>query len=153
MGSDPILQNVPLAPMTTLGIGGAARWLGRAASAAGIIAADEWAAARGAAMFVLGGGSNLVIADRGFDGLVLRLRASGVQAHDAGNDTIVVAGAGESWDELVAFAVSRNLAGIECLSGIPGTVGGTPVQNVGAYGQEVASVIEWVDVVDRLQPR
>jgi len=151
MGSDPILRNVPLAPLTTLGIGGAARWFRRAASAAEVIAADEWAALRGAPMFVLGGGSNLVIADRGFDGLVLRMQVSGVQANDAGDSTIVVAGAGESWDDLVAFAVSRNLAGLECLSGIPGTVGGTPVQNVGAYGQEVASVIEWVDAVDRLQ--
>ena len=153
MGSDPMLQNVPLAPLTTLGIGGAARWFGRAASAAEIIAADEWAAARGAAMFVLGGGSNLVIADRGFEGLVLQLRTSGVQAIDVGEDTIVVGGAAEPWDDVVAFAVSRNLAGIECLSGIPGTVGGTPVQNVGAYGQEVSSVIEWVEAVDRLQPR
>ena len=144
-------SDVPLAPLTTLGIGGAARWFGRAASAAEVIAADEWAAARGAAMFVLGGGSNLVIADRGFDGLVLQVRVNGVQAHDGGDNTIVVAGAGESWDDLVAFAVGRNLAGIECLSGIPGTVGGTPVQNVGAYGQEVSSVIEWVDAVDRLQ--
>src|SRR6266850_2756377 len=115
MGSDlsraesrgPILQNVPLAPLTTLGIGGAARWFRRAASAAEIIAADEWAAARGAAMFVLGGGSNLVIADRGFEGLVLQLRTSRVQANDVGDDTIVVAGAGESWDDVVAFAVSR----------------------------------------------
>ena len=153
MGSDPVLQNVPLAPLTTLGIGGAARWFGRAASAAEVVAADAWAAARGAPMFVLGGGSNLVIADRGFDGLVLQVRASGVQATAAGDDTIVVAGAGESWDGLVEFAVSRNLAGIECLSGIPGTVGGTPVQNVGAYGQEVATVIEWVDAVDRLQQK
>jgi len=161
MGSDlpraesrgPILQNVPLAPLTTLGIGGAARWFGRAASAPEVVAADEWAALRGAPMFVLGGGSNLVIADRGFDGLVLQMQVSRVQASDGGDNTIVVAGAGESWDGLVAFAVSRNLAGIECLSGIPGSVGGTPVQNVGAYGQEVASVIEWVDAVDRLQQK
>ena len=146
-------SDVALTPLTTLGIGGAARWFGRAASAEEVVAADEWAAARGAAMFVLGGGSNLVINDRGFDGLVLQVRVSGVQAHDGGDNTIVVAGAGESWDDLVAFAVGRNLAGIECLSGIPGTVGGTPVQNVGAYGQEVSSVIEWVDAVDRLQQK
>jgi UDP-N-acetylmuramate dehydrogenase len=161
MGSDlsraesrgPISQNVPLAPMTTLGIGGAARWFARAASADEVIARDAWAAARGAPMFVLGGGSNLVIADRGFEGLVLRMHMAGVQTAAPGDDTLLVSGAGESWDDLVAFAVSRNLAGIECLSGIPGTVGGTPVQNVGAYGQEVGSVIEWVHAVDRLQQK
>ena len=91
-------------------------------------------------LFVLGGGSNLVIADEGFDGLVLQVALRGVRAAVESEDTIVSAGAGELWDPLVDFTVSRGLAGIECLSGIPGTVGGTPIQNVGAYGQEVASL-------------
>jgi len=99
-------------------------------------------------IFVLGGGSNLVIADEGFDGLVLQMCITGVTVTEKGSEAIVAAGAGESWDGLVQQTVERGLAGIECLSGVPGTVGGTPIQNVGAYGQEVASVIEWVNAVD-----
>ena len=144
-------EAVPLAPLSTLGIGGPARWFACATTAEHVVAASGWAAAQGVPLFVLGGGSNLVIADEGFDGLVLQMRARGMKAAPDGEDTIVSAGAGESWDELVEFAVNRDLAGIECLSGIPGTVGGTPIQNVGAYGQEVASVIERVDAVDRMQ--
>ena len=145
--------DVPLAPLSTLGVGGAARWFARATSVSDVIAAHGWAAARGAALFVLGGGSNLVIADEGFDGLVLQVALGGVRAAVEGEETIVTAGAGEPWDPLVDFAVSRGLAGIECLSGIPGTVGGTPIQNVGAYGQEVASSIELVTAFDRREQR
>jgi UDP-N-acetylmuramate dehydrogenase len=100
---------------------------------------------------VLGGGSNLVISDEGFNGLVVQIAISGVKTHGEGEDVIVSAGAGESWDSLVESAVTLDLAGIECLSGIPGTVGGTPIQNVGAYGQEVATVIEWVAAFDRVK--
>ncbi len=146
-------ERVPLAPLSTLGIGGPARWLGRATTATEVAAAHEWAAAHGAPMFVLGGGSNLVIADEGFDGLVLHVAITGVQAAGNGADTIISAGAGESWDDLVAFAVDRGLAGVECLSGIPGSVGGTPIQNVGAYGQEVSGVIESVTAFDRSEQR
>ena len=89
-------------------------------------------------MFVLGGGSNLVIADEGFDGLVLQIGIDGISITRDSGDTLVRAGAGEPWDGLVETVVARGLAGVECLSGIPGTVGGTPIQNVGAYGQEVA---------------
>jgi UDP-N-acetylmuramate dehydrogenase len=145
--------DVPLAPLSTLGVGGAARWFARATSVSDVIAAHGWAAARGAALFVLGGGSNLVIADEGFDGVVLQVALRGVKAAVEGEDTIVTAGAGELWDPLVDFTVSRELAGIECLSGIPGTVGGTPIQNVGAYGQEVASSIESVTAFDRREQR
>ena len=159
MGSDPILQfqqpraDVPLAPLTTIGVGGSARWFGRAASGNDVAAAHEWAEKGGLPLFVLGGGSNLVVADEGFDGLVLQMAASGVTAVQRADDVLLSAGAGESWDALVAFAVERGLAGIECLSGIPGTVGGTPIQNVGAYGQEVASVIEAVSAFDRHERR
>lgn len=139
-------DNVSLAPYTTLGIGGPARWFARAASVEDVVAASRW---RDAPLFVLGGGSNLVMSDEGFDGVVVLIAIQGIVATAAGSDTRVSAGAGESWDGLVSFAVKHGLAGIECLSGIPGTVGGTPIQNVGAYGQEVASVIEWVDAVDR----
>jgi UDP-N-acetylmuramate dehydrogenase len=145
--------DVPLAPLSTLGVGGAARWFARATSVSDVIAAHGWATARGAPLFVLGGGSNLVIADEGFDGLVLQVALGGVRAAVEGEETIVSAGAGELWDPLVDFTVSRELAGIECLSGIPGTVGGTPIQNVGAYGQEVASSIESVTAFDRREQR
>jgi UDP-N-acetylmuramate dehydrogenase len=139
-------ENVALGPLTTLGIGGPARWFARATRVEHIVAASGW---YGLPLFVLGGGSNLVVADEGLEGLVLQISIAGVNASIAGNDVIVSAGAGESWDMLVKFAVERDLAGIECLSGIPGTVGGTPIQNVGAYGQEVANVVEWVDAFDR----
>jgi UDP-N-acetylmuramate dehydrogenase len=138
-------DNVSVAPFTTLGIGGPARWFARAASVEDVVAASRW---RDAPVFVLGGGSNLVVSDEGFDGVMVLIAIQGIVATAAGTDTRVSAGAGESWDGLVSFAVKHGLAGIECLSGIPGTVGGTPLQNVGAYGQEVASVIEWVDAVD-----
>jgi len=143
---DPLQEHVPLAPFTTLEVGGAARWFARATNAGHLPVASEWEGS----LFVLGGGSNLVVSDEGFSGLVLQIAISGVNANADGEDVILTAGAGESWDALVKFAVTRDLAGIECLSGIPGTVGGTPIQNVGAYGQEVASVIEWVAAFDRV---
>jgi UDP-N-acetylmuramate dehydrogenase len=141
----PISQNVRLAPMTTLGVGGAARWFARAASVQDVAAI---AAERNAQLFVLGGGSNLVVADEGFDGLVLQVAIQGIGAARDGGDVMVSAGAGVSWDAVVEYAVAHDLAGLECLSGIPGSVGGTPVQNVGAYGQEVANVIHSVRAYD-----
>jgi UDP-N-acetylmuramate dehydrogenase len=101
-------------------------------------------------MFVLGGGSNLVIADDGFGGLVLQIGLRGTTFVDS---TVIRASAGDVWDDVVAAAVARGLGGIECLSGIPGRVGGTPIQNVGAYGQEVAETIEEVTVFDRIDGR
>ena len=141
--------HVPLAPLSTLGVGGAARWLLRVADAREIAAAHRWSQDRGAPMFVLGGGSNLVVSDAGFDGLVVQMQIDGVQMASDDGDTLVTAAAGEPWDLLVRTTVERGLAGLECLSGIPGSVGGTPIQNVGAYGQEVADTIERVVVYDR----
>jgi UDP-N-acetylmuramate dehydrogenase len=140
-------EYVPLAPFTTLGIGGPARRFAPATHVEHVIAACGPDSKR---LFVLGGGSNLVVADEGFDGLVLRIAIEGVTTTPHGDDAIVTAGGGESWDSFVEHTVKQNLGGIECLSGIPGTVGGTPIQNVGAYGQEVATSIEWVTAVDRL---
>jgi UDP-N-acetylmuramate dehydrogenase len=142
-------REVALAPLTTLGIGGAARWFTRAAAAQEIAAAHRWAADRDEALFVLGGGSNVVIADEGLNGLVMLAAVPGLEFTAAGGDSILRAGAGERWDDVVAAAVGRGLAGLECLSGIPGSVGGTPVQNVGAYGQEVSDTIDRVTVFDR----
>jgi UDP-N-acetylmuramate dehydrogenase len=143
-------RGVSLAPLTTLAVGGGAAWFVRATSVADIAAAHRWAEERMVPLFVLGGGSNLVIADRGFDGLVVQVGIAGTRFEPAHGETLLTAGAGEPWDPLVEAAVARGLAGLESLSGIPGTVGGTPIQNVGAYGQEVSESIAWVRVYDRV---
>jgi UDP-N-acetylmuramate dehydrogenase len=145
----PIRDDVPLAPLTTLELGGRARHLVEAADEPTIIAALAWAASRGEPAMVLGGGSNVVVADGGFDGLVIRIATRGRAYAEEGGEVRVTAAAGEPWDELVGDTVARGLAGLECLSGIPGLAGATPIQNVGAYGQEVADTIRAVRVVDR----
>jgi UDP-N-acetylmuramate dehydrogenase len=146
----PLADNVPLAPLTTLQLGGNARHFVAASDEAAVIDALTWAEARGLAVFILGGGSNLVVPDHGFSGLVIQMAMRGIRfaASHAGPVACDVA-AGEPWDGVVEAAVARDLAGLECLSGIPGTAGATPVQNVGAYGQEVAEVIAHVRVYDR----
>ncbi|HEX4022563.1 MAG TPA: UDP-N-acetylmuramate dehydrogenase [Acidobacteriaceae bacterium] len=144
-----IQENVTLAAFTTLGIGGPARWFVEAHSDDEILRAVEFARSKELALFVLGGGSNLLVADAGFPGLVLHVANRGLRMQDEAEHTIFHAAAGEDWDGLVAAAIAKECAGIECLSGIPGTVGGTPVQNVGAYGQEVASTIIQVRALDR----
>jgi len=143
-------ENIPLAPLTTLKIGGPARYFVRAENESDIVEALEYASDKGLEVFVLGGGSNILVADAGFDGLVLQIALTGV-AYDPFDDSMLVtAMAGEDWDVLVKSCVNSGLAGVECMSGIPGSVGGTPVQNVGAYGQEVAETIETVRCFDRL---
>jgi UDP-N-acetylmuramate dehydrogenase len=143
------IENKPLAPFTTFGIGGPARWFTEAASEEDIVEATAWARERGLALFVLGGGSNLLVADGGFNGLVLKVGLRGITVADSSDETrIYRAAAGEKWEHFVQRAVDDSCAGVECLAGIPGTVGGTPVQNVGAYGQEVASAIERVRAFD-----
>ncbi|HME58105.1 MAG TPA: UDP-N-acetylmuramate dehydrogenase [Terracidiphilus sp.] len=144
-------ENKPLAPFTTFGIGGPARWFVEASSEEEIAEADAWAGERGVALFVLGGGSNLLVSDAGFDGLVIRVRLQGIAAMEALGEPghkIYQAAAGEEWEHCVQQTIEDGCAGLECLAGIPGTVGGTPVQNVGAYGQEVASVIARVRAYD-----
>lgn len=140
-----IKENVPLAPLTTLKIGGAARFFVRAETENEVAAAFRFAEENDFALFVLGGGSNILVSDAGFDGLVLQIALRGISV----KENVVTAQAGEDWDEFVEFCIGQNLAGIECLSGIPGLVGGTPVQNVGAYGQEVSETITAVRVFDR----
>lgn len=145
-----IEENIPLAPFTTLKIGGPARYFVRGETEGDLAEALEFASDKKMEVFILGGGSNLLVADTGYDGLVLRIAMKGV-AYDAYQDsTLVTAMAGEDWDMLVRSCVNSGLAGVECMSGIPGSVGGTPVQNVGAYGQEVAETIETVCCLDRL---
>ena len=145
-----IRENVPLADLTTFKIGGGARFFSRAESETEIVEALEFAGQNDLSVFILGGGSNVLIADEGFDGLVLQIGLKGVSTFAGKNGTVyVTAQAGEDWDEFVKVCVEKNLAGIECLSGIPGFVGGTPVQNVGAYGQEVSATIVSVRCFDR----
>ncbi|CAN5571294.1 UDP-N-acetylmuramate dehydrogenase [soil metagenome] len=172
--------DVPLAPFTTLKIGGPTRFFVKAETERHVIEAFEFAKENKLELFVLGGGSNILVSDQGFDGLVLQIAIKGIlseppsvaggltrlmepsidetnclqpPAPAGGSDTLhtylVTAAAGEDWDDFVRYCVDRNLAGVECLSGIPGFVGGTPVQNVGAYGQEVSETIESVRCLDR----
>jgi UDP-N-acetylmuramate dehydrogenase len=144
-----VATDVPLAPLTTLELGGPARFFVRAEDEATTVEALQWAKGRGLPVFVLGGGSNLVVADAGFEGLVLQVALPGLSFRAAGGEVVIDAGAGQPWDALVAEAVGRGLAGVECLAGIPGFVGATPIQNVGAYGQEVGDTIRRVRVLDR----
>jgi len=136
-----IQENVPLAPLTTLGVGGLAPFFVQARTEAQVVEAVTLSRARNLPLFVLGGGSNLVISDRGWPGLVLQIAIDGIQQRSREDTIVFDAGAGVDWDDFVARAVALDCAGVECLSGIPGSVGGTPVQNVGAYGQEVSETI------------
>lgn len=139
-----VRENVPLAPLTTLQVGGAARFFVGARTETEVRDAISFARSRRLPLFILGGGSNLVVADSGWPGLVLKIDLAGIdETENAGLVRFRVA-AGEDWDRFVARAVAHNCAGVECLSGIPGTAGGTPVQNVGAYGQEVSETIRSV---------
>src|SRR5690606_8598926 len=122
-------ERVPLAPLTTLGLGGPARWFLRAASAAEVRAGLEWARQERLPVTILGGGSNVIVPDAGLEALVLQVAIPGLAFPAPDGGTTVDAGAGVAWDDLVAEAVRRGAAGVECLSGIPGTVGGTPIQN------------------------
>jgi UDP-N-acetylmuramate dehydrogenase len=143
-----IQQNVPLAPLTTFQVGGVARWFVEAITEDDVRAAVDHARSRELPLFVLGGGSNLVVADAGFPGVVLKIALRGIEERKQGGQRLFDVAAGEDWDSFVAHSVEQACAGIECLSGIPGTVGGTPVQNVGAYGQEVGETILSVRVYD-----
>jgi UDP-N-acetylmuramate dehydrogenase len=144
-----IIEQVPLAPLTTLALGGTARFFAEASETAQLAPALAWARERNLPVFILGGGSNLVVADEGFPGLVLHMRTRGRQWRVENGGFLVDAAAGETWDDVVAEAVARDAAGVECLSGIPGSAGAAPVQNIGAYGQEVAQVVRSVRVLDR----
>lgn len=145
----PVIErNHPLAPLTSLGIGGPARFFCRAENEGDVARAISWAREHDVRWLVMGAGSNLVIGDDGFDGLVMQLDNRGIEATKSAGSVLVTAAAGEPWDAFVGHCVMRGWAGLECLSGIPGRVGATPIQNVGAYGQEVSQVITSVTVFD-----
>lgn len=143
-------ERAPLAPLTTLGVGGAARFLVTVDDEPTLREALHWARLERMPVALLGGGSNAIVKDEGFEGVVIALRTRGIERTRAVDGTVhVTAAAGEPWDDFVARCVAEDLAGVECLSGIPGLVGATPIQNVGAYGQEVSGTIASVRVLDR----
>jgi UDP-N-acetylmuramate dehydrogenase len=143
-----IQENIPLAPLTTIHVGGPARYFVDAHTEHEVSGAVAHAAERKLPLFVLGGGSNLVVSDNGWPGLVLKVSLAGVEFEGDRQKMLFHSGAGENWDDFVALTVSKNCGGLECLSGVPGTVGGTPVQNVGAYGQEVSETITQVHALE-----
>lgn len=139
-------ENIALASLTTMGLGGPARYFAECTTLPDMRTCLMWALGEGLPVQVIGGGSNVLFADAGYRGLVLKMGFTGMTFS---GDTVEVA-AGEDWDGFVQCCVERGLAGVECLSGIPGSVGGTPIQNVGAYGQEVKDTIVEVRALDRL---
>lgn len=145
-----VVENVPLSSFTTLKLGGPARRLVEAETESDVVETVRAVDQAMEPLLVVGGGSNLVVADEGWDGVVLRMATRGIErggAHDG--RPLVTAAAGEVWDEFVAWAVERGLSGVECLAGIPGLVGAVPMQNVGAYGQDVGETIVRVRAWDR----
>jgi len=150
---ESLRENVPLAPMTTLGIGGPAKFFADITTTDALIAGAVWARRRALPLFVLGGGSNVVVADAGFPGLTLRVSITGIESRFDEHAVVIDAGAGEEWDSLVARCVANNWSGVECLSGIPGRVGATPIQNVGAYGQETSETLVSVEAFDLVTNR
>jgi UDP-N-acetylmuramate dehydrogenase len=146
---------VALAPFTSIELGGPAAYFVEATSLEAGLESLWWAREKGVPTFVLGGGSNLLVPDEGFDGLVLAVRWKGLGSTVSGDAVELRAAAGERWDDVVAWAVAEGWQGLECLSGIPGLAGATVVQNVGAYGQDVSETVAAVEVIDceTLEPR
>ncbi len=143
-----------LADHTTIHLGGPATNLVWADNAAALVDAVSQADADGTPVLVLGGGSNVVVADAGFDGLVVRVAHRGVAFEEqVGEQVVMHVAAGEIWDDVVTASLARGLVGLECLSGIPGLAGATPIQNVGAYGAEISQLVTEVPVFDRVDRR
>lgn len=148
-----IQENVPLGKMTTFKIGGNARYFIEVETVSDLEEALGFAERGELDVFILGGGSNILISDEGFSGLVIKIALKGIKTEKKDDGVYVTAKAGEDWDEFVGSCIDEDLAGLECLSGIPGYVGGTPIQNVGAYGQDVSETIVSVDLFDRKDKR
>ncbi len=142
-------RDVPLGPLTTLRLGGRARRLVTAFDEASLVEVVREVDAHGEPLLVLGGGSNVVLPDAGFEGTVLRICLHGLSATARGDRVQLTAAAGEDWEAFVALCVADRLVGVEALSGIPGLIGASPVQNIGAYGQDVSQTISSVRAYDR----
>ncbi|MGH9596031.1 MAG: UDP-N-acetylmuramate dehydrogenase [Edaphobacter sp.] len=149
MATIDIQEQVPLAPYTTLRIGGPARFFCEVKTEPELLEAVAFARERSIPLFVLGGGSNLLVSDAGFDGLVVHMAiTSPTKTNPSARHLDVIAATGTEWNAFVLDICRQGISGVECLAGIPGSVGGTPVQNVGAYGQEVANTISIVRALD-----
>lgn len=144
-----ILSNILLAPYTTFRVGGPARFFSEVKTEDELSESLALASGRSLPVFILGGGSNLVVSDSGFPGLVIRIMLSGTHIKDAGDAVVLEAAAGTRWDDIASLAVDSGWWGIENLSGIPGTVGAAPVQNINAYGQSVSDTLLDITVYDR----
>ena len=144
-----VKEHIRLADYTTLHLGGTANYFCECSSVDDLRSALQFAKEKNIRAHILGGGSNTIFSDNGFNGLVIKIGLRGCSFVQDGNDILVSAKAGEDWESFVAMTVEKGFAGIECLSGIPGSVGATPIQNVGAYGQEVKDTIESVTVLDK----
>ena len=150
MTASPVIQeHVALGPLTTLGLGGKARHYALCESVQECRAALTFAHTARTPVHILGGGSNTVFLDEGFPGLVIHVAIPGIAITTVSSGALVQAGAGELWEDVVTTAVARGLGDIECLAGIPGTTGASPIQNIGAYGQEVRETIDVVTALDR----
>lgn len=143
-----IIENYLLAPLTTFGVGGPARYFASVATEVDLKEAINFAKEENLPVFIISGGSNILISDEGFDGLVIKNNISGIKKELKDGKVLVAVGAGEDWDKLVEYSVNHGLEGLETLSGIPGSVGAAPVQNIGAYGREVSGVIKEVIAYD-----
>ncbi len=141
-------EHVSLSGHTTIGLGGEARFFASCRTDDAIVESVRFARRHGMKSVVLGGGSNVIIPDEGFDGVVIHIETTGIRFEEKGGECLLTVAAGEPWDNVVIRAIAEDLAGIECLSGIPGSAGATPIQNVGAYGQEVAETIATVHAID-----
>ncbi len=141
-------SDFPLSQLTSIGLGGEAKYFYRVFNVEELVEATKYAHSEKMKFFILGGGSNIIFSDMGYDGLVVRNEIKGFECIGSDDYAHLRVSSGEIWDEVVERAVGLSLGGIECMSGIPGTVGATPVQNVGAYGQEVSDVIQIVNAVD-----
>ncbi|MEM7678924.1 MAG: UDP-N-acetylmuramate dehydrogenase [Myxococcota bacterium] len=144
-----VVRGVVLGPLTTLAVGGSARFFFEAGSETELMTALTWARSEGLPTLILGDGSNVFVGDDGFNGLVIRQSSQRMRFEQTDNGLHVSVDAGVAWDRLVDEAVAKNAAGIECLTGIPGRVGAAPIQNIGAYGQEVAETIVAVEAIER----
>jgi UDP-N-acetylmuramate dehydrogenase len=142
-------QDVALSRHTTIGLGGRAAYFAACDSVEAINQLLFFAGEKGLRVQVLGDGSNIIFPDEGYPGVVLQVGLKGVAVHDNGEHVLVTAAAGEEWDGFVQSCIEHDLAGVECLSGIPGRVGATPIQNVGAYGQEVSNTIVALKAIER----
>jgi UDP-N-acetylmuramate dehydrogenase len=144
-----IQENIELAGFTTIRLGGPARYFCSCTSVTELSEALEHGRKNHLRIHILGGGSNTVFSDKGFDGLIIKIGLKGISVSEEMDYALVTVQGGEDWDPFVAYCVEKGYGGLECLSGIPGSVGATPIQNVGAYGQEVKDTVVRVRVLER----